>query len=128
VIKRKKRQKKSKKEKKKKSKANPPKIGDFNITDDLEEDRDSIFENDKPDLEKEMKEKDKEMFYNDISNFSDKGIDDACKDAQDKDMDSAILKEIKNEILNPGVELTEETLMTGINDIREKGQWELVIL
>jgi hypothetical protein len=116
----KKKGKKSKKEKKKKSKANPPKIGNFSITDDLEDDRDSIFERDKPDLEKEMQEKDKEMFYNDISNLSDEGRDDTCKDAQDKDIDSVILKEIKNEILNSGVELTEETLMTGINDYKRK--------
>jgi hypothetical protein len=47
-----------------------------------------------------MQEKDKEMFYNDVSGLSDEGRDDSCKDAQDKDIDSVILKEIKNEILN----------------------------
>ena len=116
----KKKDKKSKKDKKKKSKANPPKIGTFSITNDLEEDGDSFFEKDKPDLEKEMQEKDKEMFYNDVSGLSDEGRDDSCKDAQDKDIDSVILKEIKNEILNSGTEITDETLMTRINDYKKR--------
>jgi hypothetical protein len=67
-----------------------------------------------------MQEKDIEMFYNDVSGYSDEGRDDICKDVQDKDIDSIILKEIKNEILKSGVELTEETLMTRINDYKKR--------
>ena len=67
-----------------------------------------------------MQEKDKEMFYNDVSGLSDEGRDDSCKDAQDKDIDSVILKEIKNAILNSGTEITDETLMTRINDYKKR--------
>ena len=108
-----------KKEKNKESgKPNPPKVENFSITDDFEDD--DIYPNiksEKGDLEKDIQEKDKQILYNDVS---DDDIGDPEKVIQDKDIDSVREREIENEIINSGGEITEETLTAKINLFREK--------
>jgi len=105
--------KKRMKENKKESKANPPKVGNFSITDDLEEEGNSVFKKDKNDLEKGMQEKDKEKFPNNDSELSDKGKN-ISNNIQDKD--SVISKDIKNE--NP--EFIYKIRMKPINDFKKR--------
>ena len=103
------------KKNKKESKANPPKVGKFSITDDLEEEGNSVFEKDKNDLEKAMQEKDKEKFPNNDSELSDKGKN-IFNNIQDKDKDSVISKDIKNE--NP--EFIYKIRTKRINDYKKR--------
>ena len=112
---------KNKEKIKESGKANPPKIENFSVTDDLEDD-DNIYpyiKSEKGDLEKENQEKDKQLFYNEASD-DDEDVGDSEKVIQDKDIDSVREREIENEIINSGGEVTEETLTTKINLFKER--------
>ena len=98
--------------------SNPPKIEKFSVSDDLDENDFTNYINEKGDFEKENQEKDKQIIYNDDVDEDD--IGDPEKNIQDKDIDSVREKEIENEIINSGGELTEETLTTRINYFRER--------
>ena len=117
--------KKDKKDKKEKNKSNPPKIQEFSISDDLEDDEEdqSNYYNRRGDLQKDNQEKDKQIFYNDIDE-EDEGEDDSIKHIQDKDLDSSRERKIKNdlekEIKKSGAKLTEETISTRIKLFKEK--------
>ena len=113
--------KKTKKNQKKtkNNKSNPPKIEKFSVSDDLEEENNDFNSfNEKGDFEKENQEKDKQIIYNEDVDEDDVG--DPEKNIQDKDIDSVREKEIENEIINSGGELTEETLTTRFNLFRER--------
>ena len=106
--------------KKNKSKSNPPKVEKFSISEDTDENfYNTNIKDEKGDLEKEIQEKDKQILYNTIDDDDD-DIADAEKNIQDKDVDSVREKEIENEIINSGGEVTEETLTTKINLFRER--------
>ena len=117
--------KKDKKDKKEKNKSNPPKIQEFSISDDLEDDEEdqSNYYNRRGDLQKDNQEKDKQIFYNDIDE-EDEGEDDSIKHIQDKDLDSSRERKIKNdlekEVKNSGAKLTEETISTRIKLLKKK--------
>ena len=102
------------------SKPNPPKIDKFSVSDDLDEDEETYpkLRNDNADLEKINQEKDKQILYDDVENEDDAG--DIEKNIQDKDIDSVREREIENEIINSGGEVTEETLASKINHFRGK--------
>ena len=116
-----KKQKNSKKSspKKNKIKSNPPKVEKFSISEDTDENFYTNIKDEKGDLEKEIQEKDKQILYNSIDDDDD-DIGDAEKNVQDKDVDSVREKEIENEIINSGGEVTEETLTAKINLFRER--------
>ena len=99
-------------------KPNPPKIEKFSVSDDLEEENYPKIINGKEDLIKINQEKDKQILYNDIE--SDDDVGDPEKNIQDKDIDSVREREIENEIINSGGEVTEETLTVKINHFRGK--------
>ena len=84
----------------------------------MEEENYPKIVNGKEDLIKINQEKDKQILYNDIE--SDDDVGDPEKNIQDKDVDSVREREIENEIINSGGEVTEETLTVKINHFRGK--------
>ena len=100
-------------------KPSPPKIEKFSVSDELEEENYSKFENGKADLIKITQEKDKQILYNSIES-EDEDVGDPEKNIQDKDIDSVREREIENEIINSGGEVTEETMTIKMNHFRGK--------
>jgi cell division protein FtsB len=110
-------------EDKKESKANPPKVGNFSISDDLEEEGNSVFEKDK-NVEKDMQEKDKEKFHNNDSELSDKRRDICNNNIQDKDIDSSVVKDIKSKKPNLDAELIRNQVIIRENEQGDEDEEE----
>ena len=110
---------------KKKIKSNPPKLGkveSFSISEDLEDEKEDIKENGDNINKIKLKEiksfNEKKKFGENILDDDDEEEGDYSQNIQDKDIDSAREREIKNEIIDSGGEINEENFKIQENNYK----------